>query len=98
MRTSTFLLVVATLFVFLLLANQESELANEYILHTRSGDIRCTYHNSRDLNNSWMEYYDMSGEKKYVAFHKVDSVTVLKENWLFCGPKAETLKYNYLTH
>jgi hypothetical protein len=81
------------LLVCVALSGQQSQLSNEYILHTRTGDIRCTYHDSRQLNNGWMGYYDLNGEKKYVAFHKVDSVTIIKENWLFCGPKSEHLKY-----
>lgn len=40
-----------------------------------------------------MEYYSLNGGKRYIQYSQVDSVLILKENWLFCGPKDEKLKY-----
>lgn len=92
MRFNIFLLIIITI-LLLTYASMRSRERNHYILHTNSGDIHCTYHNSRDLNNGWMVYYDLAGEQKHLAYHKLDSVTVITEDWLTCGPKDPNMKY-----
>lgn len=67
---------------------------NLYTIHTSDGDIQCNYHNSRDLNNGWMLYYDnVTKQKEYIEYWKVDSITIHRENWLTCGAKNHKMKY-----
>ena len=67
---------------------------NHYTIHTNSGNIQCKYHNSRDLNNGWMVYYDYTTNKQeYIAYQKVDSITIHHENFWTCGPKDKNMLY-----
>lgn len=90
-------LLFGGILLFLFVQNaklQNTDNDNLYILHTRNEDIKCNYHNSRDLNNGWLGYYDVKTKKEeWVEGWKVDSVTVLAENFWTCGPRNEKLKY-----
>jgi len=79
------------------LFNSTDEKSLLYTIHTASGNIQCNYHNSRDLNNGWMVYYDhRTKEQKHIEYWRVDSITVHKEYWLTCGPRDEEMKYSDL--
>ena len=90
-------LLFGGILIFLFVKNSELQVTdndNLYILHTRKGDIKCNYHNSRDLNNGWLGYYDVKTKKEeWIEGWKVDSVTVLAENFWTCGPRNKELKY-----
>jgi hypothetical protein len=85
--------------VFLFLFSEDSKLSsisneNLYILHTKNGNIKCNYHNSRDLNNDYMLYYDAkTKEQTFIKGWEIDSITILSENVWSCGPKNDKLKY-----
>lgn len=85
-------LFMASYFCHDLVLNDNADNTNLYILHTKNGNIRCNYHDSRDLTNGWMFYYQGSTYYKIKA-SDIDSVTVLSENILTCGPRSNTLKY-----
>jgi hypothetical protein len=74
--------------------NNADEKSLLYTIHTTNGDIQCNYHNSANLNNGWMKYYDhKTKEQKYIEYWKVDSITVHKEYWLMRGPRDKQMKY-----
>lgn len=89
----TAIILLFFLFISFCKMNNTSN-SNLYVLHTQDGDIECNYHNSRDLNNGWLEYYDSkTKEREYIKYWKVDSVTIYNENFWTSGPKDKNLKY-----
>lgn len=89
------LLIVVGFFLFIQLCKMNStDSENLYTLHTKDGKLLCNYHNSRDLNNDWMVYYDhKTKEQEYIEYWKVDSITVHTENFWICGPRDKKMKY-----
>lgn len=93
LRHVFYLLLGLVLFSRLCLMNNTDE-SNLYVIHTSSGNIQCNYHNSRDLNNGWMVYYDrITKEQKHIEYWMVDSITIYNEYWLTCGPSDKKMKY-----
>lgn len=67
---------------------------NLYILHTKRGDIQCNYHNSRDVGDGWLDYIDAATKADgCIMYSQVDSITILSENWMTCGPHNEKMRY-----
>lgn len=91
-------LVIVVIITFTLsnkiVLNQNLNNCNLYILHTKKGNIRANYHNSRDLNQGRMYYYQGAKEKS-LNIKDLDSVTVLSENIWTCGPRGNFIKYHH---
>lgn len=66
---------------------------NLYVFHLKGKTIKCNYHDSRDQKSEIMYIDALTKMQRYVLIEKVDSVSILAENFWTCGPKGSSIKY-----
>ena len=93
------LVYIALILILVAMCSKNDAISNDniYLIHLNDGtNIKCNYHNSRDIGkkHKCIVYYDFySKERKGVKFNRIDSITVIQENFWTCGPRHPNIKY-----